>query len=355
MVKNIQSLRFVAALWAAIFHLDLVFGIKLDLPGWQQAARSGYAGVDLFFVISGYIMALTTATTDPGGRQAARFLAHRFARIYSGWWPFFFIYLAYFSTTRGIRTEQRLISSLFLAPTLLPHHLLEVAWTLSFELFFYCCTAFIIVFTRRKAWLLMLAWAAIVVGINIAWLMQGLYRPDNFAKISLAQWFFFYPLVLEFIAGFLLHEAFTKWQPRLLWPWIFGAFLMLMGVATYQQTQALFASGLAGFFHVSERAILWGGFAVCMVALAVTLEQLAVTPWPWMQPLGDASYSIYLGHILVFDVVTRFNPAAVSCCSNNGIYFGTTLFLLTAVAWLHHKTVEAPLYAAAKRLFAMFK
>ena len=120
---------------------------------WIAAvAESGYAGVDIFFVISGYIMALTTAGSSPGMRSGALFLMQRFARIYSGWWPFFLIYLVYAAATGGIGPEKRLLSSFFLWPTLLPHHLLPIAWTLSFELLFYAFTAAVLVLSRRKAW-----------------------------------------------------------------------------------------------------------------------------------------------------------------------------------------------------------
>ncbi|WP_198969433.1 hypothetical protein [Xylophilus sp. ASV27] len=68
----------------------------------------GFAGLDLFFVISGFIMVETTRHM-PSGKVAGglRLVGVRFARIYSGWWPFFFVYWAAYATTHHLRPERR--------------------------------------------------------------------------------------------------------------------------------------------------------------------------------------------------------------------------------------------------------
>jgi peptidoglycan/LPS O-acetylase OafA/YrhL len=348
-IKNVQGLRFLAAAWVALFHLNLLSGLGMEVRWLSAFAGLGYAGVDVFFVISGYIMALTTAGTTPGAGSAARFATQRFARIYCGWWPFFLIYLAYYTATGGIRAEMRLLPSFFLWPTLLPHHLLPIAWTLSFELFFYAGTAAVLTWNRRKAWLPMAAWEVLVVVLNAAWLVQGRYHPDQAADVTFAQWFVFFPLTLEFVAGFVLHDYLRRHGPGSWIPWAAGAALFGLAIAAYLRVGTFHPSGLAGLFHAPERAVLWGGFSACVVATAVRLEDRGRTPLAWLAPLGDASYSIYLGHILLIQLFLRFLPGLGATALPKTLVFVAVFVVLVALLWLYYLWVERPFYVAVKR------
>ena len=101
MLLNIQFLRFVAAMLVVLYHT------AAQVPDSPSAAHGlfalgqaiGFAGVDIFFVISGFIMAFTTF--DQGGRRAsAGFARRRLTRIFSGHWPFFVLTLIIFQWTR---------------------------------------------------------------------------------------------------------------------------------------------------------------------------------------------------------------------------------------------------------------
>lgn len=351
-IKNVQGLRFFAAAWVAVFHLNLLFGLGTQLPWVAGVVGAGYAGVDIFFVISGYIMALTTAGRSPGLKSGALFLTQRFARIYCGWWPFFLIYLCYAVANGGPEPEKRLVSSFFLWPTLLPHHLLPIAWTLSFELLFYAFTAAVLVWSRCNAWIAMLTWAAVVVLLNSLWITHGRYQPEQLAEVTINQWFLFYPLTLEFIAGFVLHDVLRRRESGPWIPWVMGAILFALLIVGYQHFGVFNPSGLAGLFHAPERAVLWGGLSVCLVAAAVRLESRGITPFQWAVPFGDASYSIYLGHILLIQlfliVYSRFDRWAVP----KSLVFVVVLVVLIAVLRSYYQWVERPLYGAVKKWIA---
>ena len=351
-LRNLQALRAIAALWVGVFHLNLLTGLLAEVPAAKQLAALGYAGVDVFFVISGYIMALTTARLPSNAASVGNFLFKRFARIYSGWWPFFFLYLAYDALARGLNPQTRLLSSFFLWPTLLPHHLVPIAWTLSFELFFYMCTAAVLAWNRSRAWLAMMVWAVVVVVLNAIWFAGGLFHPDNVAAVTLPHWFFFYPLTLEFIAGFLLHELLLRRKPGHWAPWAAGAAAIATAIAAYLRFGVFHPSGMAGLFHAPERALLWGGFSVTLVALVVRLEARGIRLAAWAEPLGDASYSIYLGHILVFQLLLTGRghlPPAFS----PGLEFAAMLCAAALALWLHFRFIERPLYNWSKGLFGM--
>ena len=349
MSRNVQGLRFVAAFWVAIYHLNLLFGLGVEQPWVQALVRSGYAGVDIFFVISGYIMALTTAGARSGISNAGHFLSQRLARIYCGWWPFFLLYLVLAIAGGGPDPQVRVLQSLFLWPTLLPHHLLPIAWTLSFELFFYTCTAAVLLWSRRRAWLVMLAWAAVVLVLNAIWIAQGRYHPDRVADITIGLWFFFYPLTLEFIAGFLLHELMAR-QPSLRWvPWLATAALFAIAIALYQQLGVFHPSGLAGLYHAPERALLWGGFSVCLVAAAVRLEGAGKRPLAWARRLGDASYSIYLGHILLIQLFLRAHASLGLSTWPKPLLALLVLAAIVVLLQLYYLAIERPLYVTARK------
>jgi exopolysaccharide production protein ExoZ len=351
--RNVQALRFVAALWVAVFHLNLLFGLNLEIPWLTAIAEAGYAGVDVFFVISGYVIALSTSDSRAPARSAGLFLSQRFARIYCGWWPFFLIYLGYFALTQGIGPEKRLLSSFFLWPTLLPHHLLPIAWTLSFELFFYICTAAVLAWNRSRALPVMVVWAAVVVVLNLLWLAQGLYHPDNLASVRISQWFFFYPLTLEFIAGFVLHEFLRRNDSRNWIAWATGAVLFWVVIVFYRHVGVFHLSGLAGMYHAPERAFLWGGFSICLVAAVVRLERRGITAGTWAERLGDASYSLYLGHILLIELFVAAYAHMPATALPRGLIVLSFVVAMVALLLLYHLLVERPLYARARNLLAL--
>lgn len=357
MLKNIQTLRFLAALWVVLHHMQppvTPFTLSL-LP--DAVTRLGFAGVDLFFVISGLIMAETTRGMLPGWPAATRFLVQRFGRIYIGWWPFFALYLWGASQSGRLRPDINLWGSFLLWPQNLPQYLLPITWTLSFELYFYVVVAALVVWNRRHAPLVLGLCGIAIVALNIWFYQRGLYLPANegLAKANLLIPFYLSPLTLEFIAGFLLSEWLHRRPRQCLGCWLAGAGLMLALAYFYQTSGSLLASGMAGFFHVGERAALLGGFACCLVVCAMELERRQITPWPLLQALGDASYSIYLAHIVCLIVVGAaffrlqpflHAPATVWSLAAIGLTLGS--------AWLNYRWIEYPLNRQLKAQLAKY-
>ena len=137
MLINLQFLRFAAAMLVVLYHSSS----HLRSTGLDQGTvfalseGIGFAGVDIFFVISGFIMAWTTQEAA-GPAAAFDFLRRRLARIYSGYWPFFLFAVVLFAWTDPPFFEgSDLEKSAILWPT--NRLLLAVSWTLIFELFFY--------------------------------------------------------------------------------------------------------------------------------------------------------------------------------------------------------------------------
>lgn len=268
------------------------------------SAGYGAAGVDLFFVISGFIMANVAQ-----GRGAGQFLADRLWRIYPLWWVAVLPWL--FMLPRG---GTFIASSLSLWPIYPGGYyvpVLKVGWTLSFELLFYCGMTLAIA-TRAAAPLAL--YALCLVGA--------------LTSSSALLHFVGSPMALEFLMGVAVARLPRKTALGMLIP----AGLMLF---------ALTSAGIGdpdltlGPQWALRRAFEWGVPAALIVWGALSLEPLFShrifgTP----VAIGDASYSIYLFHPLV--------------AYGLGFSWSVRLAVAVGVGWAMHRLVERRLIAARK-------
>lgn len=210
-LQSIQILRGFAALLVVIYHIRAMEALAIahngltELPLLNGLITNGYAGVDLFFVISGFIMVHVTTGVRAGVKSALDFLFARVTRIYPIWWIFAAVMTAMFIVYNGLgfgagweRVSQGqpltpyMIKSFLLAPQP-AHPVLGVGWTLVHEMYFYLVfTLFLLVPRRFWHWGL-LVWGAAIVGASFV----GLTKPFAGDVSALI----FYPMTMEFIMG----------------------------------------------------------------------------------------------------------------------------------------------------------
>jgi len=310
-ITNLQGLRGVAVLLVAFLHLqnfEHIYREDAILPAW---ARIGHSGVDLFFVISGFIMIVIARDYPCNWRTAAGFLYNRWARIYPTYWLWFLVSLSIFlAAPHWLRMEPgavpRLVESFFLVPPWSPI-LVPVAWTLKYELYFYLVFSLVILVPARlRMWALMTWGVYMLAGQAHCHLMPETHCSKGF-------WLTIHPLGMEFLFG-----AFVGWiylhyrsrNPR----YILGAgfLLMLSGYALYLLT------GLDLDDNLWYRVVLFGVPAAILVYGSVEVERHRAPYMPrWLVGLGNASYTIYLSHFLLmqlffFLLTKHFNmPIAV--------------------------------------------
>lgn len=282
-LRSIQYLRAVAALAVVVYH-------AVERGGGHFG--TGAAGVDVFFVISGFIMALVGARP---GQTPRAFLQRRAERIAPLYWLVtlgvaFLALAAPALFPRMVVTAPHVLQSLFfvphISPTGEPAPLIVPGWTLNYEAFFYLLFALTLFAPMRlRVWAL----SALLIGL----VALGLLVPME----SIVWRTYTSPLLLEFLLGVWLGHA---WKAG----WTAGR---LGGLA-------LMALGLAGFAVAAAlqldvepiRLLAWGAPAFLLVAGAASLEQSSVVPrWRWLGLLGDASYSIYLVHGLAISAAAR--------------------------------------------------
>lgn len=295
MLRSIQLLRGIAAT-AVVFH-------HCYNPGMPGAARHGAAGVDIFFVISGFIMA-----TVAGNRSWGEFLIDRVSRIYPIWLiavlPWFFIH------PNGLGV---ILTSVTLWPFWghLDKPALVIGWTLSYEMLFYVVFAIGIAVRRPIV-------PFVIFGSLI--LLELLF------KNVLVLRFIGSPMSIEFLAGVLIAKLPKRRD--------IGAVLSVAGVFGLSISPTMIYETMYGT-EVFARVALWGVPAALIVYGTLSLESL-LTAQLLDVPLfiGDASYSIYLFHLLT---VHRFPWLAAL---TGGLLIGV----------LAHLLIEKPIMRAVREL-----
>jgi peptidoglycan/LPS O-acetylase OafA/YrhL len=338
-IANIQALRGIAVLLVVAFHLlanEPKYGRGFAiLPPWLSI---GASGVDVFFAISGFVMVSIARGQFRQSGAIPRFLYHRVTRIYPAYWFYSLIMLAIFLAQQAGGTAARTVnlaaSFLLLPQPELP--LLVVGWTLVHEVYFYLMFALFLLFPERRLPWLLAAWGALAVaGRGLA---GSLANPWMQVATN--------PLTLEFIGGAFAALACLGGRPRAGWLFLAGA--VLWWSAGY---------GLAGALgHAPEtsdwlRVLAYGVPSVLALYGLVALELGSGRMLPaWLVGLGDASYSIYLSHLLVIATLGRiWEKSGQTGVWTNALVLGAMVVSVVAFGLASYRFLERPLLALSRR------
>lgn len=341
---NIQALRGIAILAVVMFHLTSIErkygGGAVMLPDWLDF---GQFGVDLFFVISGFVM-MVVAGSRSGRAEAIRFLYHRVARIYPPYWFYSALLLLVlyvkpdWITGASGRSIDIPASFLLLPQDGLP--LLIVGWTLIHEMYFYLVFFFIVWLTPVNRRMHALAiWLLAVVFFNLAF-------PDGTATWRLTT----SPLTLEFMSGCLIaryglvnKSALRHSLPRIA---AISVLLSVFAYLSYRETTGII--GPEGWW----RLLIFGLPATLIVLAAVRAEQSGMMIWPRFGRLGDASYSTYLTHVLVLSLLGKvWAPFALPGLLDNLVILPTLLLLALVAGELSYRYIEQPMLAESRKWY----
>ncbi len=328
--RLIQILRAVAALMVVTHHATIMLAQRnhLAIPTWIN----GESGVDLFFVISGFVMTISAVPLRESSHPARTFLARRIERVVPMYWLIttFKVVALILVPVLGFNamgTPEHVISSYLFFPSYNPEHALEpvvvVGWTLNFEMAFYFLFALPLAIRAKPVWVI----APPIVALAAWRLIRG---PEGPVALE----FFESTLPLEFLYGVLLGLA-LPYVRRL--PWLAGLAALLAGFAPLLLWRD---PGLSPW-----RGLLWGLPALAVVAGALVMESHWGRRSPrWMLELGDASYSVYLAHTFSLPAVglllSQFRGAWAQTVM---IALPFAVLLSTAAGELAYRAVERPL------------
>ena len=354
----VQALRGIAALLVVLVHtVSSALRTGTGFPPEQSPFAHrlidlGASGVDIFFVISGFIMALV-ASSDPAV-TAGRFLRDRLLRVVPYYWLATLLFLAVAAFGARDYLDEQLAAGLTLFPWPSAGRyetpVLLVGWTLAFELAFYGVVAFAIAIGTGAGKRLQLAMMAVLT----LGLLGFVQVPDN---NLLAVWR--NPLWLEFLLGMLVFCAWRKWPvpalgaagPALLGVGIAGLGITLLGWFDIDETaQGAFddAQGILRLiaWALPASAILLGALWTAAHSNDLPVDSFRQAIWNWFLALGDASYSLYLLHLSIICVYEDAVPVGAVAW-----YLAIPVLLVANVvlAKFAFRYVEAPLLKFLRR------
>ena len=336
---NIQALRGVAALGVLAAHLAVIerrYGDGALTPDWFDL---GLAGVDLFFVISGFVMVYVTRDLVASRCAIFSFLYKRATRIYPLYWAVSLAVLAVFlvrpdfvNSSQGNQAD--IVASFLLIPQR-QYPLLLVGWTLVHEVYFYLVFALLLAAPRKWRPPLLALWGALaLVGYAL-----GASRLGAWAALAVN------PLTLEFLMGCAVGLLFLRGARTA------GRLALAAGGLICLGVLGLRMGGLAPFSSDALRTALFGPAFALILYGAVAIETTGRFSAPrWAQRLGDASYSLYLTHLLTLSALGRiWALIAAPGRWDNAIVLPLIAGAAIAGAYLTYLLVERPLFARARK------
>lgn len=286
-IHQLQTLRFLAAAAVLVGHVFMEMRNEAigQLPDWFYQLPWA-SGVDLFFVISGFIIYYISPKDRAGLKTAIDFMIRRIIRIAPIYWFFTLLFILSLmvlgKTASGAELLPEYIVKSFLfipyAPGDYPmvKPLLGQGWTLNYEMYFYVIAAFALLFLRNRVWIILaILGAAIFTGTLLA--------PE-----TPVGFFFVNPLLIEFMTGVLL----AYYRDRL--PEVPGAAALLLSAVALAWL-ALVPEGdpFNGWDRIVQRGVPMALLFFVFLRLRNPPRFMTTGLLPF---LGDASYALYLSH-----------------------------------------------------------
>ncbi len=342
-LNNLQFLRFLASFVVIFAHVELYEFRSVNIAG--SMFELGAIGVDLFFVISGFIMVHVSQDIQ-GSRlfSAGIFFLKRIARVL----PIYAIFTllmaamayAYFyhpiehnySIEQNYGDAKRDLSFLLRSLTFTNWEttpLYTVGWTLIYEFWFYVLFA-VCIASRINFYAFFAAYAgAIVTSTFFGVTRNGPYH------VLLS------PLMLEFVMGVFLHGIYHRTRNFNSKAWFTFTLAMIAGLLLLCESDPYFKSIFTSTEY--KRTIFWGGAAFCVVFIFLSLEGIFV-PRRFFTFLGDASYSIYLTHWFCLTLIPlAFWHMGWFPHGSLAVYFFVSVAIALGISVLVHMYVERPL------------
>jgi exopolysaccharide production protein ExoZ len=328
--------RGIAAIFVVCYHATGTVGAtkyfgSIPLGG---VFSFGYAGVDFFFVLSGFIIFYSTEKKHGNNSAILSYLTQRLVRIYPIYWFVGLLLLPLaFMWGHHISAANATMDLLLIPRPGSPF--VPVAWTLSHEMLFYL--SFILFFINPTfAWVYFLSWGMGVALYNLL----DIDASSNFLR------FYFRDHNLEFLLGLLVAKLSGRgglvliMAPRVA---LFGAFAFV-GIGLNEALVNVGVSSRNTHYH-----LLYGICAALMICGLIHIRSNESCFWTrWGGFFGKASYSIYLVHFSVLSGVIKLLVLL-------GVSTWLAFILLVVVAVLAgsllYKYVEAPLlFSIRKRI-----
>ena len=288
-ITSIQALRAIAASLVVLFHAQLTtisYGGEAATSDFFHFKEFGAVGVDIFFVISGFIMIFVTQGKYSHRGSVRYFIVKRLIRVVPIYWFYTSVMVALLLLLPSLFREAgfdrtHVILSYLFIPAInsigVNSPVIFTGWSLSYELYFYFMFAFGLLYSRKLFVFLLSIWLCLSASVSIF-----------FSGLGPILQMLTEPILLEFVFGCIIGVIYFEKKT-------FPVYL----------SGGLIAIGLLGFFLTIifgnfglHRFIIWGIPSFCLVTGLVFWEKTAKIKYPpGLVALGDSSYSLYLVHV----------------------------------------------------------
>lgn len=312
---GLQILRFAAAFAVVLFHIGS--GYQIEFGNQYNPFFFGAAGVDVFFVLSGFIIAMTT---DPA-RGTWYFCRRRLVRVVPLYWiltigiAIIGLILPSLLNSTTV-TLEALFKSLFFIPyeksTGAVQPLLFLGWTLNYEMFFYAIYAACLLAGQKSP----LAPVLVVVILVVA----GKILPFNGTIWK----FYSNPLMIEFALGIIVYLIYARYPH-----WFRGRMMLYTGTAIASYILLQFIPDVPWLLTSALPATL---FVVAFISFNPGRSR-------WLGALvlfGNASYSLYLSHPYIIQISSKLSPSELSVSFQIILGTGASLLCIAVSIILYH-------------------
>ena len=338
----IQALRGFAALMVLFFHMRPHWELTPTLAAFSGITQWGFAGVDIFFALSGFVVYRSAHHAVPA-QGIWLFVKRRLLRIYLGYWPVLLLIaittvFAYHSSLPPLK--KMVFSALLLYPNIWDNWLLP-AWSLTMEIYFYLWIAAIAMLPQRHQLKAIIFGLALLATWGAGWLVA------NHSAVFAGQQPLRYALTglgIEFLAGALVAYLYEGRPQPFRRPYI--------AIATCVGFMAAgIALGMTSPYFDRVEVMRAGSFGVAGIAAlvaALALEQTRHTPPHWLVTLGDASFSLYLLHTFLLDFSGKVRMALGIASPEGLLVFLLALpIAIVMISRFWYSWVEKPIMKAA--------
>jgi len=350
-LRDVQALRGIAAAMVMCYHAGTITAMTTGTLLFGNLFRGGFLGLDVFFMLSGFVMYWTHAKDFGHPGNLGVFVKKRVVRIF----PIYWVIVLAKAVKEGFQGNYlALICAVFLIPyPQIPF--ITVSWTLSYELFFYIALGAMIVLPKGL-WTLLPPGALLMFSVLPAPEVSG----TGFAATLLL--FPFNPHLIEFLMGLLVgwcasRQKFSPaWGRRFLWAGGI-AFIGIYAVATGLSMDSSLQTTPGEAYRLAELGgNLLFDMAIWLLAvpLGATLLGLVLcevnsgkSKIPSLNWLGDISYSLYLIHGFVIHYLMQRGEVANYVSQHHWAIFGP-IAMAIGLATVVHYLLEKPLMVYTK-------
>lgn len=298
-LDKLTSLRFLTAFWVVIYHMESI-SVHFDNPiqnFYKQIYAYGYAGVSIFFVLSGFVISLA----NDNWKGWKRYLIGRVTRIYPPHWIVTFTFALVFLVryvdlvNSGLNSWSAIVPYLTLTQAWIPQSgyffaINAASWSLSVEIFFYVCFIFLRRLEDKYVYALSI--------VSYLILLVSISTHHRFWNMGIYWDFFINPIARlpEFLAGMAVYRLYrSKKLPKLPMPKFNFILILAAMMAALAATGAVSRTG-AGFKEVFTCSIIPLPFVALLLTALLDRESNSYMNNKTLVLLGEASFALYLIH-----------------------------------------------------------